>query len=156
MARPVKLDSKQPTDEQLEARIDFAIRLLATRQNKSAMKAAMRAFVDRQMANVYGQGRVILTARTIEGYLARAKERMAEVRKESLEYSTEKAIALYESIIADPKTSARDKIKAQERLDKIQGVESPTRLIVTGDEGNKVPDAAMDAIEAAYGRQLDD
>lgn len=151
----LKPDSKKPTEEQEETRIDYAVELLSRRYHKSQMKAAMRAFVDKQMAEVYGAGRTILTARTIETYLSRAKARMAALRKEHLNESYEKSVSLYESIIRDPKTTTRERIRAQERLDIITGIESPMRFMQVADPENKAPRGAIEALEQAYGKDIE-
>src|SRR4051794_34657772 len=105
-------EAKRPTAAEVAERVEMARHFLALGMLKCDIKARIRA--------VYG---ATLDHRTIEGYLARAREanvlRVAEERgaqrQESLDF--------YRAVQAEPLVDFRDKIKARERIDKLLGLE---------------------------------
>jgi hypothetical protein len=113
---------RQPTKEELADRIEYARQLLASGRLKSQIKRALR--------KQYGD----LDHRTIERYLARAREQILLAIHAEKVHQRAYAFALYCSVLADPKASVRDRIAAQERIDKLLGLEEkapddPTHLL---------------------------
>jgi hypothetical protein len=111
-----------PTEE-LEERIDFAYKLLCRRLYKSDIKRALKQ-------------RYSMPARTCEDYIARARERIVAETGESKPEHRAKSLAFYESVLADPEEKAADRIRAQERIDKLLGLEEPAECVIKGDKSN--------------------
>ena len=63
---------------------------------------------------------------TIYGYLHRARSMMRAETRKSFEEHLDSAIRFYQSIKTDPRSSPIVQSKAQERIDKLLGLESPT------------------------------
>lgn len=147
--KPLKEGSIKPTIDQYQARVDLCITLLATRMHKSQIKSAIRQFVAKQM----GIDREV-SARTCEEYLSRAREQMAERRKQTTDQHINNGLGLYEQLIRDSKTPHHVKLRAQERIDILLGIEAPKRTEITGAEGAPllVPPGALEALELVYGR----
>ena len=109
-------------------RIEFVRKLLVQRHPKYTIKKLVRLKYGADLSYV-----------SIEGYLTRARELLIEVLDEKRRPHRAKALAFYESILNDPKTTARDKIKAQARIDKLLGLESPQRHVVGNDPKRPLP-----------------
>ena len=63
---------------------------------------------------------------TIERYLTRARGHAADLTSRTAESPGRRRSAFYESVLADSKASIRDKVRAQERIDKLLGLEDKT------------------------------
>lgn len=119
-----KVSMKNPgrtSKTDLEQRIELTHRLLASRARKGDIKKTLIA-------------RWGVSARTAENYLARARERILADSQQPREQHRANAIAFYESIIGDMQASTRDRIKAQERMDRLLGLEAPTRHVHGGEQ----------------------
>jgi hypothetical protein len=101
--------------------IEFCIELLARQHHKGVIK--------RLLASKYK----ITSARTAESALARARARIRERRGEAAQDLIDDSVSVYRSIIRSPRSSAREIIMAQERLDKLFGLEVHTRGAPTAD-----------------------
>lgn len=102
---------ERPTDDEYAERVDYAYALLARRKRPSEIKRRMRA---------KWPG---MPARTIQNYLARAREQIQANAAQGRAVLRADSLALYESGIDDDKVPFRDKVKAQERIDKLLGLE---------------------------------
>ena len=117
--------------------IDLACECLARRWAKSRIKNAIRA----QAAKLkLIEGEDDVSSQILEQLVARARDtlmnRITQVKSEAFGRS----IAFYESMIASTASTPRDKIRAQERLDKLLALE-PQFQTPGGDD--------MDALRAS-------
>jgi hypothetical protein len=108
----------KPTKEDIEARIEYTLFLLSRRLYKSDIK--------RMLIRKYSIG-----ARTCENYLSRAREILIKGTGQTKEEHRVASLNFYESIIAGPDSTLRDRIYANERLDKLLGLEAPLQHDVT-------------------------
>ena len=109
------MPGRRPTVEELAERIEFCRSMLLRRVPKNTIKRALRAKFGGE-----------ISANTIEGYLGRAREALLADVGRGRHNHRANALGFYESIVADPKVAPRDKIKAQERIDKLLGLEDKT------------------------------
>lgn len=72
-------------------------------------------------------------------YIKRAKELIAAEVGRPAQSHREDAYSFYRGILTDKNASIRDKIKAQERLDKLLGLEMPVKVARTDSDGNDIP-----------------
>lgn len=101
----------RPAKTDVQARVEFVRELIAKRALTSVIKSKFREkFGPADHTTIL---RYMLRAR--EAILADASRTRSEMKAESK--------AFYETFLNDPKVSARDKIRAQERLDKLMGLE---------------------------------
>ncbi len=126
--------SRHPTDEEEESRIAFARTLLATRQYKHQMKIALRQFIARQRHEA-GLKIEAVCAKTLESYIARAREANRAVVDRQIQEQITESVAFYETIIRDLKAPIRDRLLAQQRIDAVLGTEAPKRTEITGGGG---------------------
>lgn len=102
-------------EEDKQERIEMAYELLASGLRPSQ--------ISEKMAEKFGCKRSYVR----KSYLARAREMMvAEVKADKSEMRS-RSLALYQSIIAEKETSPKDRLKAQERIDKLLGLELQER-----------------------------
>ena len=95
-------------------RVALARQLLNARWRKGRIKEAMNA--------KYG-----LAPRTCEKYLKLARDQLvSESGQSQLEHKAD-AYGFYISVIEDDKSTVREKLVAQERIDKLMGLECPTQ-----------------------------
>jgi hypothetical protein len=103
---------RRPTTEDIAERIELCRSLLLRRVPKGTIKKAFR--------QRFG---VDIDHTTIERYLLRAREAMLTDLTRGRQNHRAGALAFYESVLADHTASVRDKVKAQERIDKLLGLE---------------------------------
>lgn len=135
-------DRKRPTDAQKQERIEMTYKLLSRGKRPAQITEAI--------ANKYGCGR--LTVR--REYLTRAREMQLEQLRETKGVMISKSLAFYLSILEDSEVSPRDRLKAQERIDKLLGLEaqeSQVNVNVSGDATITVDDRATAARNAIAG-----
>lgn len=123
----------KPTRAEMEDRIEFTRELLIAGFPKGQIK--------RQLREKFGE----MSRKTCENYISRAsKVTLADMNSN---VSEQRAIALerYESIFSDPDATPIEKIKAQERIDRICGSEAAHRSEISGAGGK--PIAIEDATE---------
>lgn len=116
MARPAKI-----TDQSVEC----AIRLLAFRAPKGEVKRMLSK-------------RFKLSARSSERVMARAREEIAEASGKTIDQHRMDAFATLEQIIADKKTTTRERILAQAELSKLLGLNKAERIEVSGPDGGAI------------------
>jgi hypothetical protein len=106
------MPGRRPTVDELAERIELCRSMLLRRVPKSTIKKVIRQRFGAE-----------LSANTIEGYLGRAREQLlADVTRGRQNHRAD-ALGFYESMLANPKVADRDRIKAQERIDKLLGLE---------------------------------
>jgi hypothetical protein len=106
------MKGRKPTTEEVAERIELCRSMLLRRVPKSTIKKAFR--------QRFGQD---IDHGTIERYLTRAREAMLDDLTRGRQTHRAGALAFYESVLADHTASLRDKVKAQERIDKLLGLE---------------------------------
>lgn len=109
---------KKPTREEIEARIEYTLFLLSRRLYKSDIK--------KMLIRKYH-----VVARTCEVYLSRARAILIKGTGKTKEEHRVASLNFYESIIAGPDSTLRDRIYANERLDRLLGLEAPLLHDVT-------------------------
>ncbi len=103
---------RKPTTEEIAERIELCRSLLLRRVPKATIKKAFR--------QRFGAG---IDHGTVERYLTRAREAMLADLTRRRQTHRAGALAFYESVLADHTASVRHKVKAQERIDKLLGLE---------------------------------
>src|SRR5438874_2027192 len=106
------MQGRKPTTDEKAERIELCRSMLLRRVPKSTIKKAFRQRFGHNIDHT-----------TIERYLLRAREVMLTDLTRGRQLLRAEGLALYESILADPKAAHRDKVKAQERIDKLMGLE---------------------------------
>jgi hypothetical protein len=106
----------QPTKDELAERLDFTFELLSRGLHKSEIKKQIRA--------KYGD----LSARTIESYLSRAREKVLLLIQSNKNTVRAESYAFYEAMQRDGNATVREKILARERIDKLLGLDAPTNI----------------------------
>jgi hypothetical protein len=105
--------AKRRTKEQIAEAIELAHALLMQRCRKHVIKAALRRHFNG-----------VLSARSAERYLSRARDMIAAELGRGKAYLRALSLASYEQIVGDPDASARDRINALTRIDKLMGLEA--------------------------------
>jgi hypothetical protein len=103
---------RNPTADETAERIELCRSMLLRGVPKFTIK---RAFRQRFGADI--------DHATIERYLTRAREGMLADLTRGRQTFRAGSLAFYESVKADPTATVRDKVKAQERIDKLLGLE---------------------------------
>lgn len=93
------------TQEERDECIDLIASMLRFRCYKSDIKRAVR--------QRFGS----VPARTFEWYLARARKKLTRHNKINPKKELWKSLRFYEGVISNPRTSVREKMLAQERID---------------------------------------
>jgi hypothetical protein len=106
------MPGRKPTTEEIAERIELCRSMLLRRVPKSTIKKAFR--------QRFGQD---VDHATIERYLTRAREAMLIDLTRGKQALRADSLAFYESILADPNAPYRDRVRAQERIDKLMGLE---------------------------------
>jgi hypothetical protein len=106
------MKGRRPSVEEIAERIELCRSLLLRRVAKATIKKAFRQRFGTDIDHA-----------TIERYLTRAREAMLSDLTRGRQNHRAGALAFYESIFDDHTASVRDKVKAQERIDKLLGLE---------------------------------
>jgi hypothetical protein len=112
---------RKATQQEIDARIEFVASMLSSRSRKAEIhKQCRKKFnVEWRMADYY---------------ITRAREIILERLRETKEIHRSKALALYEKVIHEG--TPREATLAQERIDKLLGLEQPRALNIGGIEGS--------------------
>lgn len=91
-------------------------------------------------------------------YIGIARKEILESEGVSLEDKRSRSRAFYESVLQDPAATMFDKLRANERLDKLDGLEAPQRREVSGPAGAAPQDVKVVVISDPnfYGRHVQD
>lgn len=111
------------SDAELEERVELVRTLLCSRYPKYKIKRLLKERYD-------------VCPRTVENYLARARRELVEATGQGKDEHVADAYAFYLSILENRETATRDKLKAQERMDKLLGLEMPQKFAATDTRGN--------------------
>ena len=111
---------KNISREDIDKRIELTRTLLNKRWQKWKIKKAI--------IKKWG-----VTPRTCENYLASARVGLVEQASAPTHDHTADAYGFYLSVVQDKTASTANKIKAQNSIDKLLGLEAPKRVQVSGD-----------------------
>jgi hypothetical protein len=106
------MPGRRPTVDELAERTELCRSMLQRRVPKGTIKRAVRQRFGADIDHA-----------TIERYLTRAREALLTDLTRGRQTHRADALGFYESVLADSKAAFRDKIKAQERIDKLLGLE---------------------------------
>ncbi len=120
----------KPTRKEYDTRIDAVAKLL--------VQGAKKGEIKKQAKDQWG-----VSARTVENYLARARERLIAEMDEPKEVLVLQALHIYEAVINDGESYGMEKIKARERIDKLLGLESPFRHELSGPGGKPIQTSTL-------------
>jgi hypothetical protein len=119
-------ETSHPTAVELDERVLACRRLLSEGRYDGEVK--------RQVAADFN-----LSPRTVERYLRRARDEMvAETGREPSEHRID-SYSFYRELRGNADLATRDRLKAQERIDKLLGLEAPTKLQHGADPDNPLP-----------------
>lgn len=108
------MPGRRPTNDEQAERIEFCRERLLRHLPKFSMKKQFRERFGEEIA-----------ANTFEGYLGRARQQLLAELARTKEDMRASSLAFYQSVIGDDTTVRKDQIKAQERIDKLLGLEAP-------------------------------
>jgi hypothetical protein len=149
-----KTRRKTRSDKEYDEVIDFVVLLLNRRQTKGFIKKAVNNQFFRPAGTTgswqpgCGWG---VTPRTIESYLARAQKRIVDATKKKPEWHKLRALNFYESVVAGPDAEMGERLRAQERIDRLLGLESPTEHHQSGKGGGRIGIAVTDIVIEHHG-----
>ena len=137
------MKGRKPTTEEIAERIELCRSMLLRRVPKATIKKAFRTRFGAKLSH-----------RTIERYLARAREALLADLTRGRQTHRADALGFYESVLADHTASLRDKVKAQERIDKLLGLEDksnqPPLEVVLG----QLPAAIADPLRGLLAQRV--
>ena len=113
------------TKDELEERVEHAAFLMARRLPKSQIK--------RNLMDAYN----LTSARQVERYMAGARKLARAASRVKPDEALRQAINFYNSVISDPDANIFEKLKAQERLDKLYGHDQ-YNIKLSGDPKNPI------------------
>ncbi len=90
-----------------------------------------------------------ISTRQTEAYCSRAREAAIEAISEPRENLIAQSYAVYQSILADPKASHLIRLRAQQRIDELLGLERPQRHELSGVE--MLPPLGVSAVKIIGG-----
>lgn len=122
--KPERKPYKKPTEEEEQEREDFAFELLSRCFHKSQIKKQFIARYD-------------VTARTVEKYLSRARDRMTIEATQSRDDLRAESLSFYYTILRNNEATPREKISARERIDRLFGLDMPVKIAPTTPDGEK-------------------
>lgn len=124
--RKVPRARTKPTQDEIEERTEFVMELEAQYMHEGQIKRMFR--------EKYGYASHV----TINDYRLRARARFKQSANVKPSDVSERALAFYQSVIRDPCSTVTERIKAQERMDKIFGIEAPSRSELSGVNGGAI------------------
>ena len=133
----------QPTDRELEDRIEFAMRVWLEGRYKTAML--------HKIADEYG-----VSTRTAQTYLSHARDRLSEQTATSWQEKREEAYNRYLAIATDESMPPNARLKAQTRIDQIFGLDAPVKIARTDTDGNDIDiNEARDRVDSLVKRLVE-
>lgn len=121
-----RLDPNRPIREEIQDRVDLCRKLLAKGKRDGEIKKAVSAKYE-------------CSPRSVEKYLRRAREQIAQDMGRSRAILRDEACEYYLDICGDMDVDPRTRILARKRLDEILGLNAPFKLAQTDSEGNDIP-----------------
>jgi hypothetical protein len=120
------------TQNEVEERVENAKVLINGRLHHSQIRKALMKTYDVSRAQA-------------DRYIRRAKEIIQIEAGQDPQHHRVDAYAFYRGVLTDKHASIRDKLKAQERLDKLLGLEMPVKIARTDSDGHDIPIARIEA-----------
>lgn len=122
---PERKTLRKPTNEELHKRVRTVFDWLCSGKREHEIERLLRA----EPHN--------LSKRSAIRYLARARDMLVAETKRSREEHRAESLATYRAILDDPESEPRDRVRAQERIDKLLGLEihSPKQVEISGPDG---------------------
>jgi hypothetical protein len=117
--------SPMATQIEVHERIRLVADMLVRRIHKHQIKRALE--------DKYGLG-----ARQAEVYISRAREYLVERTNRPKDEHIAEAFAFYESIIRDPEAVTADRMRAQDALRQLLGLDAPVKVANTTADGDTV------------------
>ena len=120
--------AKRPTKQERRDRLEMARKLLSQRLSNGEAK--------RVMGRKYN-----LSPRSVERYLRRARTLLLLESEKTASAHRSEAYNFYASIVGNLKEKTRERILAQQRIDKLFALEGPIKVAQTDSQGNDTPTA---------------
>ena len=80
-----------------------------------------------------------LSRRSVERYMKRARREMVENLNIPVKEHRAEALYFYRSVVSDPNSSQRERLRARERIDKLLGLDIPAKIQVEDEEFDLTP-----------------
>jgi hypothetical protein len=125
------------TREQIELRIQTVADLLAQHAKRTQVIRSIRELHKKEIEDKIAEPMWNLGWRQIDEYIARAREVLMADTNKTRAQARRESISFYENFISQGHGTPRDRIVAQERLDKVYGVEVH-RIEMTGSAGGPI------------------
>ena len=116
---------KRPTKQERRDRLEMARKLLSQRLSGGEAK--------RVMSRKYN-----MSPRTVERYLRRARTLLLQASGKTASTHRSEAYNFYASIVGNPKEKTRERILAQQRIDKLLALEGPIKYAETDSQGKDI------------------
>jgi hypothetical protein len=133
---------REKIERDTEERIEFVQNCLARYVLKSEIKKAVR--------QKFGE----VSHQSIENYLSRARARILAGVNSTREELKAESVAFYRAVLSDPNSTTMERLKAQQRLDNVFGINAPVKVAQTDTDGKDIsPDEARSRL-ASLAREL--
>ncbi|MFH1303592.1 MAG: hypothetical protein ABIK07_21260 [Planctomycetota bacterium] len=106
---------KRITREQQTQLVEAVIHLLSLGKHPSEIKRAINREYD-------------LSRRSVERYITRARREMTDRVEAPVHQQRAESFFFYVSVVNDPKSHQRERLRARERIDKLLGLDLPVHL----------------------------
>lgn len=132
----------RPTHDEEAARITLCYDMLRLQKPKRDIKEAF-------WAKFTPEGQLRCNPKTVERYISEARALIILDAQEGKEVLKEQSYATYVNVLNSDTAEHKDKIAAQTRIDKLFGLEMPTKIAPTTPDGEtpyeQLTDAELDA-----------
>lgn len=126
---PEEIAAKHHSDEvECAERVTFCYEMLRAQKPKRDIKEGFRR-------KFTPEGKREANAKTIEKYISEAKALILADAADGKEILTAQAYATYTNVLNSETAEHRDRIAAQARIDKLFGLEAPTKIAPTTPDG---------------------
>ena len=130
------------TQQEMDTRVNLAVKLIAKGTIKSDIKKAMQAKFD-------------VSARTVEDYISRARAIMRDDSAGSIEDYRAEAEAWYRSVLLDDRVNVAAKIKARRGMDDLLGLLGPRVVVGIQNTNVHAVAGADDMADALFMEMID-
>lgn len=119
-------------EKEVEERVDYTVTLLKAKLYPGEIKKVLK-------------GKYGVSARTCENYLSRARQILIEETDKTKEEHIADAYVTYNKVLRSKASSDKDKLLAQNSLNKLLGLNMPLTVAQTDTKGNDIePDATAE------------
>lgn len=126
---------KRPTQKEYEERVNEAQMLL---MQGPILKSAVIAHI---------KSKFKVEHRAAETYLARARQNILLHLNQLKDEHRADSLAFYEGIILDPDTSAADRLRARERIDKLLGLDKPSESLIKLNHSGEIKQTGVVSVD---------